>query len=103
MALHGPIKVNTHTIGYWAAERRSDSPDGIPNVYRATVEWTPVGEGATIPGTFGPCARRAVFLIEHHYADGALILASKILAAAHGHVTSHQPHYPAPEPAEARS
>lgn len=67
MSLHGSIDVNGHPIGWWAAQRVETGADGL-HTYRwqaSTDEWWGGG------------------MLEHQMADGALVLAQKVLVAAH--------------------
>lgn len=75
--LHGDIKVNHHVIGSWRAvnETVQTSPDAV-NTYRVSVAYTNVRGFHQV----------AEFRIEHRYGDGALVLASKVLAEAPNHL-----------------
>ena len=65
MALHGDIRVNHHKIGEWQAVCQPGK-DGI-HPYR----WGATLNGVTVRG-----------VLTHTRADGALVLASKVTAAA---------------------
>jgi hypothetical protein len=72
MALHGPIMVNDQTIGHWQARRITLAPDPDGHAdYDCAV---------TMYADDPPRAR--TFALRHRYADGALTLAAKVLAAA---------------------
>lgn len=75
--LHGDIKVNDHVIGSWRAvnETVHNGPDAV-NTYRVTVAYTNIRNFHQV----------AKFYVMHRYGDGALILASKILAEAPNHL-----------------
>lgn len=64
MSLHGPIMVNAQVIGMWSARRVLTAE---PNVYQCEVE------------RFEGSPRSHHFTIEHHYDDGAIVLAAKVL------------------------
>lgn len=68
--LHGKIMVNDVVIGHWAAVRVHAKIEDV-NTYRCEVE---------MDGHDGGGAK---FTLLHTYADGALVLASKVLARAH--------------------
>lgn len=65
MSLHGDIRVNHHKIGEWQAQCQPGK-DGI-HPYR----WGATLNGVTVRG-----------VLTHNRADGALVLASKVTAAA---------------------
>lgn len=69
MALHGLIQVNGETIGGWSAVCR----DRAFGEYECDVQMKPSPTRA---------AMRETFIIHHAYDDGALVLASKVLAEA---------------------
>lgn len=72
MTLHGPIKVNRDTIGDWRADRIAPAldPDGTAR-YQCFV---------TMYADQPP--RVDVFTVQHRYDEGALVLASTVLAEA---------------------
>lgn len=79
MALHGDIRVNDMKIGEWVAVRQEDPP-GEVNTYKVSAAYQDV-HGVE---------RKAVGEIEHAFGDGALVLASEVLAWAGGMI------YPGP-------
>lgn len=68
MALHGDIRVNGESIGFWDATRVVDDVNPGVHEYRASV---------VIRG-LGVVAR-----VTHRYDDGPAALASKVLALWH--------------------
>lgn len=68
MALHGDIKVNDAPILAWVAQRVLNGVDDGPHLYSCLVR---VVDGDSPPEPF---------LIEHHYEDGAVMLAQLVLA-----------------------
>lgn len=71
MALHGSLMVNGHRIGRWAARRTVDAADG-----NHTYDWEVWANGRELKGS-----------LQHQYADGALLLAQRVLVAAHAALT----------------
>ena len=68
MTLHGDISVNHQRIGWWDAQRITTSPDGLH-----TYRWRAKGDHGQLTGT-----------LTHRYDEGAVVLASKVLAAYAG-------------------
>lgn len=66
MSLHGTIEVNNTRIGAWVARRVFTAS---PNLYDCEV----------ITDEFGIRETRR-FQVEHHYDDGAIALAAKVLS-----------------------
>lgn len=71
MALHGDVRVNDMKIGEWVAVRQDDSP-GEVNTYKVSAAYQDVHG----------IERKAAGQIEHAFGDGALVLASEVLAWA---------------------
>ncbi len=84
MALHGQIQVNGKTIGSWSAVRLVGSGPrvargGYPkpdDVFKYDCHTHQLPD----PGGRGPVLHE--FIVEHRFGDGALVLASKLLAEA---------------------
>lgn len=64
MALHGTVQANSEVLWQWVATRQSRQPDEV-NVYRVELL-----QGST------PVAETMLW---HRYADGSLVLATKVL------------------------
>lgn len=77
--LHGNIEVNHNVIGTWRAVRKEAV---APNVHRYECK---VGY-RNIDGY----PMQAKFDVEHTYGDGALILASRVLAEAPEHLVKRE-------------
>ncbi|MCW2092832.1 UNVERIFIED_ORG: hypothetical protein M2328_006112 [Rhodococcus erythropolis] len=75
MALHFPLMINGHTIGHFAAVRKSGGmdPDDM-NTYEVEVRKHPLG-GAV----YAPYGETRSFSVEHRYGDGAWALVRKAL------------------------
>lgn len=73
--LHGNIELNHNVIGNWRAVRKEAVGNSVHR-YRCVVEHR------NIRGYL----MKAEFNVEHAYVDGALILASKVLAEAPRHL-----------------
>jgi hypothetical protein len=71
MALHGDIKVNDHLIGSWRARNMGGTSDGWTK-YSVTVAHTDNAGYHKV----------ADFVLDHKAGEGALVLASKVLAEA---------------------
>lgn len=65
MSLHGSIRVNFKTIGYWQAQRTSSVVSEV-NAY----DWEMELNGKSAWG-----------VLHHRYRDGAAVLAQKVFAA----------------------
>ena len=69
MALHGEIKINHQVLGYWSAQRVTNTTgaptDDMISEYKCTVSMNHAPE--------------IVFYLTHRYGDGAHILAAKVL------------------------
>ena len=77
MALHGMIQVNSISIGWWSAVRVTTGPQPAPDdmvAYNCQVR-----QSKTLEGNSGVNWQGQV---QHRFGDGALALASEVLAAA---------------------
>lgn len=73
MALHGDIQVNYRTIGSWEAVRKeSVSNETSHFYYRCAVVFRDLRGNTS----------EKRFYVTHHFSDGALVLASKVMAEA---------------------
>lgn len=75
MSLHGPLMVTGESIAYWDAQRTEPlrGHDEFHEYVCVIYYVSPAGR---------PTAVRYRFPVRHRYSDGALALASKVLAKA---------------------
>ncbi len=89
MTLHGDIRVNGHAIASWSAMRVDDGPGPL---HEYDVE---VSERVMVDHNLYASGPSRTTRLTHHYDDGALGLAAKVLAWAS--ITGVRPEQPKEE------